>query len=91
MNIYETVPHFNPDVNQYPTIEEFLLPGKNNPCIITCPGGAYWGQADHEKYAELFNSMGLSVFVLYYRCAPYHYPCQMLDIQRAIKFVRFNE
>ena len=90
MKIYENVPRFNEEIDQYPMLEEFLLPGENNGCIITCPGGAYWGLAGHERYVELFNEMGLSVFVLTYRCAPYHYPCQMLDIQRAIKFVRFN-
>lgn len=90
MKIFEKTPYFEEGKGYEPFIEPFLLDGKNNPCIITCPGGAYCCLAEHERYAELFNSMGLSVFVLNYRINPYHYPCQIIDIQRAVKFVKYH-
>lgn len=90
MKIFEKTPFFENGKGYEPTIEPFLVDGENNPCIITCPGGAYWGLADHERYVELFNEMGLSVFVLNYRVHPYSYPCQILDIQRAVKFVKYH-
>lgn len=89
--IFVETPLFNTDIDQEePFVETYLLKGENNPCIIVCPGGAYCNLAEHEKYAETFNKMGLSVFVLNYRCYPYHYPCPVLDARRAVKFVKYN-
>lgn len=90
MKIFEKTPFFEENKGYEPTIEPFLLEGKNNPCIITCPGGGYSCLADHERYVETFNAMGLSVFVLNYRINPYHYPCELLDVQRAVKFVKYH-
>lgn len=89
--IFNKTPLFNSEYSQSePFITPYLLEGKNNPCIVVCPGGGYWGLAAHEYFNDLFNSMGLSVFVLNYRCAPYSYPCQLLDIKRAIRYVKYN-
>ena len=71
-------------------ITPYLLEGENNPCIIVCPGGAYEGLAEHEYYNELFNKMGLSVFVLHYSVKPHSYPSQFNDVKRAVRFVRYN-
>lgn len=90
MKIFEKTPYFEDGKGYEPNIEPFLLEGKNNPCIIVCPGGGYEILAEHERFNELFNSMGLSVFVLNYRLKPYHYPCQILDVQRAVKFVKYH-
>jgi acetyl esterase/lipase len=60
--------------------------------VVVCPGGGYGGLAnDHEgkQIAEFLNSYGISAFVLKYRLAPrYKHPSPMLDVQRAIRFVR---
>jgi acetyl esterase/lipase len=62
--------------------------------VIICPGGAYGGLAlGHEgrEVAAWFNERGVVAFVLRYRHAPsYHYPAPVLDVQRAIRFVRFR-
>lgn len=89
--IFDKTPLYDKTLGvEEPFVEAYLLDGKNNPCIIVCPGGGYSGLAGHEKYADLFNKIGLSVFVLNYRVSPYHYPCQILDAQRAVKFVKYN-
>ena len=49
--------------------------------------------SDHEgrQPAEWLNSLGIAAFVLEYRLGPkYHYPVQLLDAQRAIRYVRAN-
>lgn len=73
-----------------PSITSYLVPGNDNPAIIVCPGGAYLLRADHEgePIAKWLNTLGISAFVLHYRVAPYRYPCALLDVQRAIRFVR---
>jgi acetyl esterase/lipase len=61
--------------------------------FVVCPGGGYGGlAADHEgrQLAMFFNSIGVSAYVLHYRLgsAGYHYPVQLMDVQRAIRLVR---
>jgi acetyl esterase/lipase len=38
--------------------------------------------------AEWFNAHGVAAFVLRYRTAPYHYPAELVDGQRAVRLVR---
>ena len=90
MKIFEKTPFLKKNVDDDVFITPHLLDGENNPCIIVCPGGGYEGLAGHEEYFELFNKMGLSVFVLHYRTHGYSYPCQYLDVTRAVRFVRYN-
>ncbi|MDG5787895.1 alpha/beta hydrolase [Evansella sp. AB-P1] len=75
-----------------PAITPYLVEGKNNSAIIICPGGGYARRAHHEgePVAKWLNSIGISAFVLRYRVAPYQYPCALLDIQRAIRMVRYR-
>jgi acetyl esterase/lipase len=58
--------------------------------VIVCPGGGYGGRAPHEgePIALWLNSIGVSAFVLDYRVAPYRNPCELMDAQRAIRYVR---
>ena len=65
----------------------------NGAAFVVCPGGGYGGlAADHEgtQVAKYFNGLGVSAFVLHYRLGSqgYHYPTQLIDVQRAIRFVR---
>jgi acetyl esterase/lipase len=67
----------------------------NGAAFVVCPGGGYGGlAADHEgrQVAKWFNGLGVSAFVLHYRLGSqgYHYPTQLMDVQRAIRHVRFN-
>ncbi len=56
-----------------PSVYAFPAPKENNTgkAVIVCPGGGYVGVAiDHEGFdlARFFNSLGISAFVLKYRC-----------------------
>lgn len=67
----------------------------NGAAFVVCPGGGYGGLAvDHEgtQVAKWFNGLGVSAFVLHYRLGSkgYHYPIQLIDVQRAIRHVRAN-
>jgi acetyl esterase/lipase len=75
-----------------PAITPYLVEGDNAPAIIICPGGGYGARAYHEgePIAQWLNGLGISAFVLRYRVAPYQYPCALLDVQRAIRTVRFK-
>jgi acetyl esterase/lipase len=72
------------------------LPEKSScqTAVVVIPGGAYAVlAADHEgkQPARWLNSLGIAAFVLEYRLgAKYHYPAQLLDAQRAIRYVRAN-
>jgi acetyl esterase/lipase len=60
---------------------------------VICPGGGYGSLAkDHEGHqpAHWFNEQGVSAFVLHYRLGSqgHHYPAQLADVQRAIRWVR---
>ena len=63
------------------------------PAFVVCPGGGYGGLAvDHEgkQIAHWCNERGITAFVLHYRLgrSGYHYPTQLMDVQRAIRWVR---
>ncbi len=60
--------------------------------VIVCPGGGYSYLAPHEgaPIAQMFNRAGIAGFVLHYRIAPHRYPSPLLDLQRAIRLVRFH-
>ncbi len=75
-----------------------LYPTKGTPdhtraAVVVCPGGGYGGLAtDHEGHqiAEWFNGQGVSAFVLQYRLGSqgHHYPTELADVQRGIRWVR---
>lgn len=62
--------------------------------VLVCPGGGYGHLAmDHEgkQVAEWLNANGMAAFVLKYRIAPrYHHPAPLLDVQRALRIIRFR-
>tara|TARA_R110002096_G_scaffold433006_6_gene650899 strand:- start:1461 stop:2720 length:1260 start_codon:yes stop_codon:yes gene_type:complete len=65
----------------------------NGAAVVICPGGGYGGLAvDHEgnQPARWFQEQGVSAFVLQYRLGSqgHHYPTQLADVQRAIRWVR---
>ncbi len=67
---------------------------KNGCSVVICPGGGYWKIAmDHEgiEVAKWLNAHGITAFILKYRKAPdYQHPAPMLDVKRAIRWVRFH-
>lgn len=67
----------------------------NGAAFVVCPGGGYGGLAAYHEgvqVAKWFNGIGVSAFVLHYRLGSngYHFPTQLIDVQRAIRHVRAN-
>ena len=76
-----------------PALQIFLpVDGKGTgAAIIVCPGGGYSNLAAHEggKVGQWLAENGIAGFVLRYRVGPkYHYPAELEDGQRAIRYVR---
>lgn len=76
-----------------PSLQVFLPAGgtATGSSIIICPGGSYSSLSRHEGrlIGKWLAKNGIAGFVLRYRLAPkYHYPDQLSDGQRAIRFVR---
>ncbi|HEX4170645.1 MAG TPA: alpha/beta hydrolase [Bryobacteraceae bacterium] len=65
---------------------------KTSTAVVVLPGGGYVHLAfDYEGTAvgEWLNQLGISAFILKYRLGPkYHYPVELWDAQRAIRYVR---
>ena len=77
---------------QEPELLYFPCEGAKS-CVIVFPGGGYITLCDSYEGVELaewLNTVGVAAFVLRYRVLPYHYPCQLADAHRAIRFVRHN-
>lgn len=80
----------SPRLQLYPTSG---TAGHSGAAVVVCPGGGYGGLAkDHEGHqiAAWFTEQGISAFVLHYRLGSegHHYPTQLADVQRAIRWVR---
>jgi acetyl esterase/lipase len=80
-----------PFVEVYPAAHDAAA----GPAFVICPGGGYGAlAADHEgtQIARWANGLGATAFVLHYRLGSkgYHYPAQLLDVQRALRWVRAN-
>ncbi len=77
-----------------PTITVYLpLDGsRSSTAVVIAPGGGYGMLAsNHEgrQFANWFNGMGITAFVLKYRLGPrYHHPVELGDAQRAIRWAR---
>lgn len=88
-----------PEGVEYHGIEpllEIFLPAPEKAigtAVVICPGGGYARLAlDHEgrEIARKFNENGIAAFVLHYRHKEDPYPAPLLDVQRAIRMVRFE-
>lgn len=74
-----------------PSLTPYFLEGEGPfPVFIVMPGGGYESRSPHEgiSIAKWLNEMGISAFVLNYRVAPFRYPHQLEEAQRAIRLVR---
>jgi acetyl esterase/lipase len=77
-----------------PTLTPYLpaTPTPTGTAVIVCPGGSYMRlsmQKEGSDVAAWFNQLGITAFVLTYRLGPkYHHPVELMDAQRAIRYVR---
>jgi acetyl esterase/lipase len=77
-----------------PALTVFVAPGENvtKTGVVVAPGGGYehlsWAK-EGTDFAQWMNARGVTAFVLHYRLGPkYHYPVELEDAQRAIRWVR---
>jgi acetyl esterase/lipase len=84
------------DVHDIPTLTPYFPPPgeSTSAAFIICPGGGYASLAPHEgsHYARWLSEQGIAGFVLKYRLGSngYRHPSMLLDVQRAIRYVRRN-
>lgn len=94
IKLWDKTPMFDESIDQKePTLIPYTVEGENKPAIIVCPGGAYCFKAyDNEGFApaEWIQSIGINAFVLDYRVEPYRHPCPLMDLQRAIRYLRYH-
>lgn len=84
-----------------PCLTPYLVSGSDR-AVIVVPGGGYAAgffpgkldfpdnDAEMGLAAKRLNEAGINAFVLSYRYNPYSYPVPFLDMQRAVKFLKFN-
>jgi len=77
-----------------PALTVYVAPGENatKTAVVVAPGGGYehlaWAK-EGTDFAQWLNARGVTAFVLQYRLGPkYHYPVELEDAQRAIRWVR---
>lgn len=78
-----------------PYLIPYLVDGSDKAVIIVPGGGFAYKSIDEDNHegksvAIELNRKGINVFVLHYRANPYEYPIPYLDLQRAIRYVKFN-
>lgn len=75
-----------------PTIRPFLTEQSDLSVIIAPGGGFCYKEMVSEGFdmARSMNERGISAFVLDYRVNPYGAPVGYLDMQRAIRYVRYH-
>ncbi|WP_155594032.1 alpha/beta hydrolase [Lysinibacillus cavernae] len=79
--------------------EPYLIPytmSNSDSAVIVIPGGGYGykemdgGTAEGKDVAESLNKAGINAFVLHYRSNPYEWPIPQLDVQRAVRYLRYH-
>ena len=79
--------------------EPYIIPylvDNSEEAVIVIPGGGFGYKSIDGKtstgkdVAETLNKNGINAFVLHYRSNPYKYPIPYLDLQRAIKILKYH-
>ena len=65
---------------------------QERPLVLVCPGGGYNHTSDRESeiVAIQFNAMGYHTAVLRYSCAPAVFPTALLELTKAVAYIREN-
>lgn len=82
---YEDVPYLIP-----------YLVEESDSAIIVIPGGGFAyksiedSDGEGKDIAEVLQKNGINAFVLNYRSNPYEYPIPQLDLQRAVRYIKYH-
>lgn len=74
-----------------PYLIPYIAPGSQK-AVIVVPGGGYTFksmESEGTQIGEYLQSQGITAFVLWYRTNPYYQPIPLLDMQRAVRMVRY--
>lgn len=85
---YQDSPHLIP----------YLTQGSDRVVLVVPGGGFAYKQSDLDAApsgegaltAMRLNEAGINAFVLWYRTNPYRFPVCLLDMQRAVRFIRYH-
>lgn len=78
-----------------PYIIPYLVEGSDS-AVIVIPGGGFAYKSmdgttgEGKDIAETLNKNGINAFVLHYRTNPYEYPVPYLDLQRAVRYLKYH-
>jgi len=78
-----------------PYLIPYLVEGSDT-AVIVIPGGGFGYKSmdgstgESKDIAQTPNESGISAFVLHYRTNPYEYPTPYLDVQRAVRYLRYH-
>ena len=79
--------------------EPYIIPyltNKSTKSVIILSGGGFIyksmdGETKESKDVAIeLNKQGINAFLLHYRSNPYEWPISYLDLQRAIRYIRYN-
>ena len=87
-------PEFIVDISE-PRMYAYPAPKEtaNGTAVLICPGGGYSGVSqikEGSEFAEWFNKMGVSAFVLYYRMPNENHFIPLKDAQTALAIIHKN-
>ena len=89
---FEALPGTPPDLSKPGTLTLYHAENGSGSLVVVCPGGGYGGVgvqgAEGVRTAKWLNSFGVSAAVLHYRLPKGRHQVPLLDVQRAIRFVR---
>lgn len=102
--IYDTFTYFSclePGIeskafDDRPSLIPYYAKGGSDRAVIIIPGGGFGfksintDDAQGKEIAQALSSEGIHAFVLYCRTNPYVYPTCVLDLQRAVRYLRFQ-
>ncbi len=94
--LYEIQGGFESDTfDDIPYLVPYLVDG-SDAAVIVIPGGGFGFKSidgatgEGADVARTLNENGINAFVLHYRSNPYEYPIPYLDVQRAVRYLRYN-
>ena len=80
-----------------PFLVPYVVEGGDQ-AVIIIPGGGYanksmedGGTLEGKNVALELNKIGISAFVLWYRSNPYEFPIPQMDLQRAVKYLKYHK
>lgn len=85
-------PDYQETFTDVPYLLPFIAPGSKK-AVIVVPGGGYCVkgmEGEGTDIAKKLQENGITAFVLWYRTCPYYQPYPLMDLQRAVRYVRYH-